>query len=228
MNNQLPVKYDRIPRDADSVCDEKNCFFVRLSRKQTCAASNDRVLLSELTPIQNLGLQKKMHMSHDRKKTRSRIKKVLLRKVLKQLNQCSRATFLDVCLILFLLLLLSAFENVEKMAIPQQHSRDVRGFSEAPPHGPHSLEVAPSPSNFRLLEPVFAKRCPAFSCKTGGFSEKFRQKHADGHADGHADDHPDIQPIFLGVEGADEKVKREGNWQDLGMSSFISFQHARS
>ena len=27
-----------------------------------------------------------------------------------------------------------------------------------------SLEVAPSPSNFRLLEPVFAKRCPAFSC----------------------------------------------------------------
>lgn len=205
---------------------KKTVFFVQLSRKQTCAASNDRVLLSELTPIQNLGLQKKN--AHDRKKTRSRIKKVLLRKELKQLNQCSRATFLDVCLILFLLLLLSAFENVEKMAIPQQHSPDVRGFSEAPPHKKNSLEVAPSPSNFRLLEPVFAKRCPAFSCKTGGFSEKFRQKHADGHADGHADDHPDIQPIFGGMEGADEKVKREGNWQDFGMSSFTSFQHARS
>ena len=52
---------------------KKNAFFVQLSRKQTCAASNDRVLLSELTPIQNLGLQKKN--AHDRKKTRSRIKK---------------------------------------------------------------------------------------------------------------------------------------------------------
>lgn len=35
---------------------KKTLFFVQLSRKQTCAASNDRVLLSELTPIQNLGL----------------------------------------------------------------------------------------------------------------------------------------------------------------------------
>ena len=32
---------------------KKTVFFVRLSRKQTCAASNDRVLLFELTPIQN-------------------------------------------------------------------------------------------------------------------------------------------------------------------------------
>ena len=27
-----------------------------------------------------------------------------------------------------------------------------------------AFEVAPSPSNFRLFEPVFASRCPAFSC----------------------------------------------------------------